>query len=174
MSVRWTMGRLLGEKATDLIMSKLRKDAIECRTQAAPVHGGDFQDREELIKAIMKHVGPATPASAVAHLADTFGSHWSDVLKMHDSATLLPDGATLAAEVRYAARNEMAVTLADIVLRRLDLGTGSMMSAELLKSCARIAGEELGWDLQRQNTEIARLARSYPFASPVSQQIVNA
>ncbi len=174
MSVRWTMGRLLGEKATDLALRKLQLGARACRTRATPVHGGDFQDREELMRAIMKHTGPATPASAVTHLADTFGTHWSEVLKMNDSTTLLPDGATLAAEVRYAARSEMAVTLADIVLRRLDLGTGSTMSSQLLSACAQIAGEELGWSAQRQSAEIARIAQSYPFANPVSQQFVSA
>ncbi len=81
---------------------------------------------------------------------------------------------TLAAEARYAARSEMVVTLADIVLRRLDLGTGSIANAATLDACARIAGEELGWSAQRQGAEIERVRRSYPFASPASQQIARA
>ena len=83
---------------------------------------------------------------------------------------MLCDGRTLIAEVRHAARNEMAVTLADIVLRRLDLGTGCEMGDKLLSECVSIAGEELGWDAERRLIEINRVKGSYPFANPASQE----
>jgi hypothetical protein len=64
----------------------------------------------------------------------------------------------------------MCVTLADIVLRRLDLGTGCEMSDELLSECAIVAGEELGWNDHRRGIEINRVKGSYPFANPASQE----
>lgn len=83
---------------------------------------------------------------------------------------MLCDGKTLVAEVRHVARNEMPVTLADVVLRRLDLGTGCEMSDGLLSECANVAGEELGWDTERRRVEIKRVRASYPFANPASQE----
>ena len=174
MSVRWTMGRLLAEKTVDQVAVKLKRAVRPCLTRGTAVPGGDIADRDELIKSIAKRVGAAAPVSAVTHLADTFGTLWSEVLNLQDNLTLLPGGTTFASEVRYAARKEMVVTLSDIVLRRLDLGTGASMSAETLAACASIAAEELGWTEQRRRSEIRNVMQSYPFANPASQQYLSA
>jgi glycerol-3-phosphate dehydrogenase len=170
MSVRWTMGRLLGEKAVDLILKKLNVAARPCRTAQTPLAGGDIADREALINSIQKRAGGAIPQRSITHLADTFGTLWNAVLDLDEDHELLADGATLACEVRYAARHEMVVTLADIILRRLDLGTGKKAADDALERCAQIAGEELGWSAERRLAEIQRVKLSYPFASPASQQ----
>ncbi len=170
MSVRWTMGRLLGEKAVDLILKKLNVAPRPCRTSQTPLAGGDIADRQALINSIQKRAGGAIPQSSITHLADTFGTLWTDVLDLDTDHELLADGATLACEIRFAARREMVATLADIVLRRLDLGTGKMAGDAALERCAQIAGAELGWSAGRQLAEIRRVKLSYPFASPASQQ----
>ena len=51
--------------------------------------------------------------------------------------------------VRTAVREEMAVTLADSVLRRLDLGTAGPPAADELARVARVMAQELGWDAAR-------------------------
>jgi glycerol-3-phosphate dehydrogenase len=170
MSVRWTMGRLLGEKAIDLAARKLGISAGASRTSTAVVHGGEFGNREQLIESIRRHRSLALSTDTAVHLADTFGALSPHILSQGTGTSLLPDGKTLAAEVRYVAREEMAVTLADVVLRRLDLGTGCNMSEEMIEACAREAAAELGWDAARQRLEIARVRNSYPFATPASQQ----
>jgi len=168
--VRWTMGRLLGEKAIDLACKKLQFEARSSQTATTAVHGGDISDRDRLLRSIRTHAGPQLPEESIVHLADSFGTLSSEVLKLPDGVAMLCDGRTLIAEVRYAARNEMCVTLADIVLRRLDLGTGCEMGDKLLSECANIAGEELGWDADRRRIEIDRVKGSYPFANPASQE----
>jgi glycerol-3-phosphate dehydrogenase len=170
MTVRWTMGRLLGEKAIDLACKKLQVAARPSQTATTAVHGGDISDRDQLLRSIRTHAGAQLPEESIVHLADTFGSLTSEVLKQPDGVAMLCDGRTLIAEVRHAARNEMSVTLADIVLRRLDLGTGCEMDDQLLRECVNIAGEELGWDTERRRTEIKRVKSSYPFANPASQE----
>jgi len=170
MTVRWTMGRLLGEKAIDLACEKLEVEARPSQTATTAVHGGDISDRDQLLRSIRALTGAQVPEESIVHLADTFGSLASEVLKQPDGVAMLCDRRTLIAEVRYAARNEMSVTLADIVLRRLDLGTGCEMSDELLSQCAKVAGEELGWDDERRGIEIHRVKGSYPFANPASQE----
>jgi len=170
MTVRWTMGRLLGEKAVDLVCEKLHIAARPCQTATTAVHGGDFSDRDQLLHSIRAHAGSQLPEESIVHLADSFGTLSSELLKQSDGVAMLCDGRTLIAEVRHAARNEMAVTLADIVLRRLDLGTGCEMGGKLLSECVSIAGEELGWDAERRLIEINRVKGSYPFANPASQE----
>jgi glycerol-3-phosphate dehydrogenase len=171
MSVRWTMGRLLGEQAIDLAAAKLGQDTAPSRTALTPVAGGDFCSRRTLLGDIEKAVAAPLPKATVQHLANTFGTLSSSVLRLEGATTLLPDGETLEAEVRYVARHEMVETLCDIVLRRLDLGTQHGMSTAMLESCAALAAAELGWSSARRQTEIARVRASYPFASPASQSI---
>jgi glycerol-3-phosphate dehydrogenase len=170
MAVRWTMGRLLGERAIDLACKKLQIAARPSQTATTAVHGGDISDRDQLLRSIRTQAGAQLPEESIVHLADTFGSLTSEVLKQPDGVAVLCDGRTLIAGVRYAARNEMSVTLADIVLRRLDLGTGCEMGDKLLGECAIVAGEELGWDAERRGSEINRVKGSYPFANPASQE----
>jgi glycerol-3-phosphate dehydrogenase len=60
---------------------------------------------------------------------------------------------------RRAVRDEMAVTLADAVLRRLDLGTAGPPPARQLDAVAGVMAAELGWDDGRVRCERAAVAR---------------
>jgi glycerol-3-phosphate dehydrogenase len=68
----------------------------------------------------------------------------------------------LAERARLAVRDEMALTLADAVLRRLDLGTGGETAAADLEVVSAVARAELGWDLARERRERESLASRYP------------
>ena len=70
-------------------------------------------------------------------------------------------GPPLAEATRRAARDEMAVTLADAVLRRLDLGTAGPPPSQELDTVTRVMAGELGWDDERERCERAALARFY-------------
>jgi glycerol-3-phosphate dehydrogenase len=64
---------------------------------------------------------------------------------------------TLEERTRTAARDEMARTLADAVLRRLDLGTAGRPDAGALDTVAATLASELGWNeerLQREQREL--------------------
>jgi hypothetical protein len=55
----------------------------------------------------------------------------------------------------------MAFTLADAVLRRLDLGTGGPPSLPDLDTVARTMASALDWDGARVEAERAALAKTY-------------
>jgi glycerol-3-phosphate dehydrogenase len=67
----------------------------------------------------------------------------------------------LEAAAHQAVRDEMALTLADAVLRRLDLGTAGPPPPQELDTVARVMAAELGWDVAREGSERAALARFY-------------
>jgi glycerol-3-phosphate dehydrogenase len=71
-------------------------------------------------------------------------------------------GGELEQEARAAVRDEMALTLCDAVLRRLDLGTAGPPEAAELDVVARVLRAELGWDAAREAAERAALAAVYP------------
>jgi glycerol-3-phosphate dehydrogenase len=82
------------------------------------------------------------------------------------AVTVLPkarplDGS-LEEKARTAVRQEMALTLADAALRRLDLGTAGPPPAPDLGALARVMAAELGWDAARESAERAAVARVYP------------
>jgi glycerol-3-phosphate dehydrogenase len=81
------------------------------------------------------------------------------------ASTPLPEarrlGPPLEEATRRAVSEEMAVTLADAVLRRLDLGTAGPPAPQELDTVARVMGAELGWDDERDRCERAALARFY-------------
>lgn len=80
--------------------------------------------------------------------------------------TMLPEArpldGTLAERATTAVRTEMALTLADAVLRRLDLGTGGPPSEADLAAVEAVMAAELGWSEARRREERAALARHYP------------
>ena len=55
----------------------------------------------------------------------------------------------------------MAVTLADAVLRRLDLGSAGAPSRAEIDTVSRVLARELGWDAARGRAEHAALAAFY-------------
>jgi glycerol-3-phosphate dehydrogenase len=61
----------------------------------------------------------------------------------------------------------MALTLADAVLRRLDLGTAGPPTPHEIDVVARVMAAELGWDQVRERAERAALAGFYrPLTAP--------
>jgi glycerol-3-phosphate dehydrogenase len=79
--------------------------------------------------------------------------------------TALPEArpleGALEARTRHAVREEMAQSLADAVLRRLDLGTAGPPAPTDLEIVAETMAAELGWDAGRMTTERRALAKAY-------------
>jgi glycerol-3-phosphate dehydrogenase len=68
---------------------------------------------------------------------------------------------SLAERTRRAVEDEMALSLADVIRRRLDLGTAGPPPGEGTDLVEAAAAALLGWDEARRRTERAALARSY-------------
>jgi glycerol-3-phosphate dehydrogenase len=169
MSIRWTMGRLLGKRVVDLAENQLRGRISPCLTDQRAVFGGDIESLTAVEGDIRMTLPSLSPAQS-ARLAIHYGGDWRNVLAGGAAATDVLDGTdTLRAEVRYAVRHELAATLNDVVMRRLELGSGEQPAAAALAACADVMAEELGWDGARRAAEIARVCASYPFAGPQTQ-----
>ena len=77
-----------------------------------------------------------------------------------------PLEGTLADRTRRAVQEESALRLTDVVLRRLDLGTGGAPSASDVGTVLAAMAGVLGWDEERQREERRALqaACAPPFA----------
>ena len=67
-----------------------------------------------------------------------------------------------AAEIRHAVLHERAETLADVILRRTDLGTAGWPGDDVVEACGAILAELLDWDAPRMAAEIDALRAHYP------------
>jgi len=70
---------------------------------------------------------------------------------------ILPGTEAIGAEVVYAIREEMALGLDDLVLRRLGLGHVGHPGIEVLRRCATIAAPEFGWSAVESDRAVADL-----------------
>ena len=96
----------------------------------------------------------------VQSLVHTFGTAAERIMRAEqespDLRCRIVEGApeTLA-QVAYAAREEMAVTLADALLRRTGVGFGPRQGIGGLDAAARVMAAVHGWDAARITEEIA-------------------
>ena len=101
------------------------------------------------------------------HLAHMYGARLPLLLKgarLTDLAPLNVSG-DVPAQILFSVREEMALTLEDVVMRRTSIGQFGRPAPELLAQLAAIMGEELGWSPARQQIEIDAVGRLYAIAA---------
>ena len=67
----------------------------------------------------------------------------------------------IGAELVWAVRHEMAVTLADAVIRRTPLGALGYPGDKAVDRAADLVAGTLGWSHDRRRSEVAALRRFY-------------
>jgi len=128
-------------------------------TDRVPLPGGDLRSLDEALRAAELEVGDAVIAR---RLVEAHGTRWREVSTLTSQEPALARRIVrglpyLLAEVVYAVESEMAVTLADVLVRRLRV---AYEAADHGRAAARVAtavlAGRLGWDNARARTEIAR------------------
>jgi len=164
--IRYTTGQCEAAKAVDLIFRKLGKDAPPSRSHMTPLLGGDFTDFESLVRAAFAELRGEAKMETVRALVHNYGSGYRRVLSYVNGrsvkAQTIGSSTVLDAEVVCAAREEMAQTLADVVFRRTDLGTGEYPGSQALETCAELMSFELHWDEDRKKQEIENVTARFP------------
>jgi glycerol-3-phosphate dehydrogenase len=94
-----------------------------------------------------------------AHLMSIYGARAREVLDLSRSdpslaAPLCPHHRGMEAEIIHAVRNEWAVTLGDVLLRRNALGLAACQALDCVDRVADRMGELLGWDQDRRRREV--------------------
>ena len=165
-SIRFTTARGLAEQAINLVARKLGQTLPPCRTESTSLHGAGFGRFTELVEAVRNAMGAGPEDPVPAHLAHNHGSAYGDVLQVADR---MPNGRariagtdTIRAEILHAVQEEMALTLADCVFRRTDLGTGGSPGEPALVETADLMSAQLGWTVDRRARELADVRARYP------------
>ena len=168
--VKYTTGRGVAEQAVNAVTRKLRRGAPS-RTANTPLPGA-AEDLDALLSDVRGKAPAGTSAAACEQLALTYGRDSLRVLGVAGAepelgAPVAPAAPVLMAQVAHAVREEMAVTLVDVVARRTPLGAAGHPGQAIVEGCARVMAQQCGWSASRTSDEIAAVARFYaPAAVP--------
>lgn len=148
---KWTTYRKMAEDVVDRAILLGDLDPRECRTKDLPVHGADG-DAERFGRLAFY----GTDAVEIARMEKT---------EQRESAPLHPRLGLTEAEVRWAARREMARTVDDVVARRTrSLLLDARAAIEVAPRVAAVLAEELARDgkwVKAQAEAFAAIAAGY-------------
>ena len=153
---RATVARGVAEKTMDLVQRKLGEKITRSNTDVERLHGGHFKDFSVLVNEIRQKLPPESESAATA-LAHNYGSEYTAVLECASDSSLrqpVGDSNVIRAEAVHAVRHEMAKNLADVVVRRTELGSGNHPGDDALHDVAAIVAHELGWDAQETDAQL--------------------
>ncbi len=161
---RYTTARHTAQLAVDRVFAALGETAPPCTTETTPLAGADVGDLARFFAAARQSAG-GLDADGAERLARLYGTEHTAVRQLIASGPLgeplSPDCPTLGAEVVYAMREEMALTLADAVLRRTEAGVTGHPGRPALERAAAIMAFELGWPPAHIEAEIAACEAVY-------------
>jgi glycerol-3-phosphate dehydrogenase len=163
---RYTIARLVAERAVDLVLRKLGKGARSSRTAETPLYGANFGSVAGLVHEVAGRTNGQLNPGIAGRLARNQGSAYGDILGAMTQAAgcegTIGTSETLKAEVVHAVRAEMAVKLADCVFRRTELGTAGDPGSDAVETCAKLMGGELGWTADRIASELTEVRARFP------------
>ncbi len=171
--VKYTTARDVAEQTVDMVIEKLELDYAPSTTAQTPVFGGNFLSLKSLIIDAQGRKSHRLDYKDVISLVYNYGREYETILFMMDDEDdqvdhlplTQPHEKMIAAQVRLAIREEMAITLADVIRRRTDFGSAGHPGAELINFCAEIMAAELDWDASKIEQEIDAVDALYAFAT---------
>ena len=163
---KYTTARAVAERVTDRLWRSCSSRRSPCRTASTPLPGGSIRDVGLAIADARREHDQGLPTDTIPHLIAAYGSRYRDVMELAAErpewrTRIAQDSPVIGAELVQAVRNEMAMTLADAVIRRTPLGALGYPGDDAVERAAAIVGGELGWSDERRREEIAQVKRFY-------------
>jgi glycerol-3-phosphate dehydrogenase len=164
--VKYTTARGVAEQAVNTAARVLKRKIRRSATATTLLPGAAIADHEALAIETARKLRIDLAPPILSRLAEVYAERSADIIRlMVDDASLreplAADSAVTGAEIVYVIREEMALHLTDIVLRRTGIGAAGHPGEELLHACARFATTEFGWDEATASAEISAVEAAY-------------
>jgi len=182
---KWTTHRLMGQETIDKVQESIG-DAITPSPTTDHLLSGSADYHRDYWQTLAGQF--KLPVAAARHLAHKYGTLAPEVLSLVDSdpslALPLVEGeAPIRAQVVYAVRQEMALTVEDVLARRIGLQLyGWRLAIQAAPAVAAILRRELGWSEEQEasalDAYVAKVnhmlitAGQEPMAAPVTRHLV--
>lgn len=162
---KYTTSRGLAQKVVEKIEELQHYNLQKSETRSRYLKGCEIEDINQFFLDKTKAYEDEFSEEQVKFLCTYYGTEVDDVIALSKQnvelkETVDEDGEILA-QVVYAIRNEMALTLNDILFRRTGIGTIGHPGKERLKKVATIAAQELGWSEQQLNNELQKAEEKF-------------
>ena len=162
---KWTSSRALAERCVDLVASKSGVSTKRCDTTTARLPGA-ASGRTEPIVASLASRYPHVPHESVVSAVNTFGSRATRVLDLAIRDTAFSEPVSdrrpnTLAEVLFTVRQEMALSLDDVLFRRTGIGTLGTPGRAAVERIAGVMAQELGWSPEETQQQMLSVSRRF-------------
>ena len=163
---KYTTARAVGARAARLAANVLGASPRPSDTASVMLPGAGIADHEALTIETARAVGLEVAPPIIRHITAIYGDRCAAIVRLMAERSdwrmpLVPGRPVVGAEVIHAIRAEMACTLADIVIRRTELGAMGHPGDEIVAAGAAIAAEELGWTAEERARQIRLVDEFY-------------
>ena len=168
--VKYTTARDVAQRLVSRIFRMRGQEPAPSRTASTRLPGGEIERFDAFLQAEVARRPCGLGPEAVRGLVYNYGSAYPQVLAymqagggdlVGNGAGLDLEMALLRAQAIYAMREEMALRLSDVILRRTDLGSAAHPGLDRLGFVARVMAAELGWSEARVQEEIESVDSLY-------------
>jgi len=168
LGAKYTTARYLAEKTVDLAVRRLGCKTRPCRTAAIPLLEGSMANLASFTARKQEQYSSLLAKERTARLIRYYGTGIDRVMELAGGnqellQPLSPAVSVCAAEVLYAVRKEMAMTLEDVIFRRSGMGTIGCPDETALQQTIAIMAEELDWTAEQQAEEKQKVLSRYDF-----------
>jgi len=164
--------RIMAQHVVDRVLSLMPSEYTSTlstsRTKGLML--GGFKDKQDFLtqtasigaKARKLYIEPAT----IDHLIASYGFDAQQVVDLVEkepdlNKRICPDFPPIMAEIPFCVRQEMAVSLEDLLVRRIRLGMlNQVQCLEAAPKVARLMQDILGWDETRTGAEVSSLTHT--------------
>jgi glycerol-3-phosphate dehydrogenase len=164
--VKYTTARHVAVKVIDRVFEESGKTPRHSLSHQVNLHGGEIEIFDDYLKTAVQQKPCGLGPEEVERLVKNYGSAYANVLQYAEksegsSAVITDRQIVIKAETIYAVREEMAKKLADVIFRRTETGTAGHPGEDILASTARIMGEEMGWNLNKEKQEVDEVSEIF-------------
>jgi len=159
---KFTTSRMLAEKAINKALKILKLPKKKSISENNYLYASNIGNFREFVKEKQKQYPEFLPEQ-IEYLTNSYGTEIDELFSIINenenfSEILNADGENLA-QVQFAIRKEMAVTLPDIMLRRTGIAQLGHPGKETMESVAKLAAKELNWDDKKLAEEIGKMEK---------------
>ena len=167
---RYTTAPTEAPRAVGQIMRRLGKRAGASTLETTRWRGGEFEDLGTIVTSARRRVAGEVDEDSLWALAHNHGAAIDEVLGLVDQdktlAERIPNSCIIKGEVVHAVREEMALSLVDVALRRTDLATAGHPGRAAIEATSRLMAQELQWDEPTRRSEANELDRALRARQP--------
>lgn len=164
--VKYTTARAVAQRAVDTASASLGRRVRASRTATTILPGAGLADHEGLAIETARRNGLSLSAAVFQRIGALYAERSAEIIHLMATRpdlcrSLGTHPAATAAEIVHVIKEEMAVHLTDIVLRRTALGAAGHPGRDVVDACATVAASALGWTDETKAEEIAELEEVY-------------